>query len=103
MNHVLNAFFVPKNPLIPVVLLVKKDFAEYINRSPFFSGWQPIDTPEIIKGQTYIKYTTGVTEPGFREIIPTILKYIPNILVEEPIELQRAIANKLTEYQDLHK
>jgi len=102
MKHVLNAFFVPKNPLIPVVLLVKKDFADYIDRSPFFSGWQSTNIQETIKEQTYIKYTTGVTEPEFREIIPTILKYIPNILVEEPIELQKIIANRLIEYQNLH-
>jgi predicted DNA-binding transcriptional regulator YafY len=103
MKHILNTFFRPKNALIPVTLLIKKEFINYIDRAPFFSAWKTEGIQENIKDEVYIKYTTGVTEPEFREIIPTILKYIPNILVEEPLELQDAITNKIAQYQDLYK
>lgn len=99
--HILNAYFVPKNSLTPISLLINKKFTGYIDRSNFFSAWKRTDQKEIIKDVEYIKYTTGVTDPEFREIIPTILKYLPNILVEEPLELQDIIANKLKEYQNI--
>lgn len=102
IDHILNAFFIPKNTLIPVVLLIKKDFTGYIDRSPFFSSWEKTTQKEIIKDAEYIKYNTGVTDPKFREIIPTILKFIPNILVEEPIELKDKILEELTNYKTLH-
>lgn len=99
IKHILNAFFIPKNPLIPITLLIHKNFTGYIDRSPLFNSWEKTTQKEVIKDNEYIKYLTGVTDPEFREIIPTILKYMPNILVEEPLELKEKILQILTQYK----
>jgi len=99
LEHAINAYFSPSKPIVSVYLLVRKFFAGYIDRAKLFSGWRKTDYSTTIQDIKYIRYDVGITQPEFKEIIPTILQYMPNILVEDNEDLQKAIDDILFEYQ----
>ncbi len=100
IKHIMNAYFSPQNPIVTVYLLVNIDIVEYIERAKFFDLWQKMDYRTKINNKRYVRYEVGVSDESFRDIIPTILKYMPNILVEEPSKLKEEVIKKLNEYKD---
>lgn len=103
LEHAMNAFFSPDKPTITIELLVTESFTNYVERASFFSAWKKTTYTTVIKDIEYIRYEVKVTNPDFKEIIPTILKYLPNILAEEPIELKEKIEELINGYQGLYK
>lgn len=99
IGHMMNAYFSFKNSITVVQLLVHEDLVDYIDRAMFFSSWRKIDGLNIVKSQKYIRYDVDTSDEYFRDIIPTVLKYLPKILIEEPDELRDMIAVKLDEYK----
>ena len=65
----------------------------------FFSSWRKVGEPVFVKSQKYIRYDVDTSDKDFRDIIPTILKYLPKILVLEPDELKDLIVTNLDEYK----
>ena len=103
IKHILNAYFKPNESMIPICLLIAEDFVDYIGRARFFSNWKNRNETEIVKNQKYLKFDVWITDSSFQEIIPTILKYIPKILVEEPMELREKVLEKLKDYSDFYR
>lgn len=99
LEHAINAYFSPSNPMDSVYLLVRESFSEYIDRAKLYSGWRKTEYTTTIQKINYIRYDVSITQPEFKEIIPTILQNMPNILVEDNQGLQTAVDNILKEYQ----
>jgi len=102
LENIMNAYFRLDAPQLTVELLVSKRFTEYIDRATFFSAWKKIDYMETINNVEYIRYEVKITDPEFREIIPTILQYMPNIIVESPKELSDKLQSMLNDYQNIY-
>ncbi len=102
IENAMNTFFIYGNSIITVVLLIENNFLKYINRASFFNAWKKTGVTETHKDVKYTQYEAYVTNPQFREIIPTILKYMPNILVEEPQELRDKLLQTISEYQTIY-
>jgi len=101
LEHVINAYFSPSEPIISIYLLVNKNFAGYIDRAKLFSGWRKTKYITSIQDIKYVRYEVYITHPKFKEIIPTILQYMPNILVEDNEELSNEVNKILIEYQSI--
>ncbi len=103
IKHILNAYFKPNESMIPICLLIADDFVDYIDRAHFFSNWKDRDETEVVKNKRYKKFDVWITDKSFQEIIPTILKYMPKILVEEPAELREKVLEKLRDYSTIYR
>lgn len=102
IKHIMNAYFSPSSDVVEVELLVHESIEEYIQRARFFALWKR-GYGTVIDEKRYISYKVGTTDEKFRDIIPTILKYIPNILVVEPIALREEVAKRLDEYKKIYE
>ena len=101
LEHIMNAYFNLDTPAITVELLIEESFSKYIDRASFFSGWKKINYVETISEKQYIRYEVKTTDEEYRDIIPTVLQYMPNILVETPNELKEKLSNMIGCYQVL--
>ncbi len=91
-DNAINAYFKPELELIQIELFLDIEVAKYFIRKP------------ISKTQRVIKeYDNGSCEielyiSDFMEIIPTIQKFLPHIMVIEPPKLKNIIQKNLSEY-----
>jgi len=67
----------------------------------FFLSWHKADYKTTVKSKSY-RYEVSTSDKDFRDIIPTILKYLPKILVKEPDELKAEVMVKLDEYKEIY-
>lgn len=100
IGQMINAYFSFEKPTTVVQLLVHENIEDYIDRARFFSSWHKTDEHLLVDSQRYIRYDVSTSDEYFRDIIPSILKYLPNILVLKPDELKKAIIRKLDEYKN---
>ena len=104
LDIAMNAFIEFNSEYILVELLILERFVSYIDRNKTYNGWQKSDTAKVVlEGNTYIKYTATTTKDGFEDITPSILMYMPNIIVLRPNNLKEAIKNKMNDYMKLSK
>jgi len=103
LPHLMNAYFSPANSIESIYLLVEKSFSRYIDRAKLYSGWDKQNYITTIKDKEYVRYIVGVTNYDFKEIIPTILKYMPLIIVEDNDKLRDKIDSILNGYQELYR
>ncbi len=103
IEHIMNAYFSLENPITTVRLLVNEEIIQYIDRAQFFDSWTKEKYQTMVKDKRYARYEVGTSDKNFRDIVPTILKYLPNILIEEPEELKDEIMRKLDEYKYIYK
>ena len=91
-DNAINAYFKPELESIPVELFLDKEVAKYFIRKPISK------TQRILK-----KYDNGSCDielyiSDFMEIIPTIQKFIPHIMVIEPFELKNMLNENIKNY-----
>jgi len=91
-DNAINAYFKPELESIPVELFLDKEVAKYFIRKPISK------TQRILK-----KYDNGSCHielyiSDFMEIIPTIQKFLPHIMVMEPFQLKNMINENIKNY-----
>jgi len=101
LEHTMNAYCQLENDYIDIELYIEKDFCHYVDRASFFSAWHNTKIIEEINYITYTLYNVKVTDKEYREITPTILKYLPNIVVKSPEDLRHKINEMLRQYQNI--
>lgn len=92
----MNAFYKPYNVHTFVIVYVADHFVNYIVRAPFFFLFEPLDSNNKTisieesyekDGEIYTKkilyhqYRVPSTDEYYRDIIPTILRYMPHLIV----------------------
>lgn len=91
----MNAFYKPYNAIKTVTLMIPESFINFIVRSPYFMLWKvKKNEPSVVirgnfeEGQPeqdihYIKMIVPSTDHEYRDIIPSIQKYMPMFIVPE--------------------
>lgn len=77
----MNAFYEPFLVPIKIEVLIPEWFSGYIKSAPFFSLWNDTGRIKEIEDALYYIYTIDSTHPKYMDVIPTILKYMPNVVV----------------------
>jgi len=98
----MNAFIDYKEPFKYIYLLVVEKRVNHIEIASYFKSWKKLDKTIIINNVQYQKFEVKTTNPRYDDIIPTILKYMPEIIVDEPQELIDKINNILISYQNIY-
>ena len=99
-NMAMNAFVDYQAPVKIVELFVSSKICDHIEKASFFSAWKKLNQKITINSIEYIKFEVKTTNPDFDDIVPTILKYMPNIIIEEPIELKEKIDSIINLYKN---
>lgn len=94
----MNAYVDYTAPIEVVNILVEDTIVNHVEIAAFFSAWRKTDYTLLIGDKKYTRFEVRVTNPDFKDVIPTILKYMPNMLVEEPNELKEKIDLMISQY-----
>lgn len=87
----MNAFYEPYLESKKIEVLIPEWFAGYIESAPFFSLWNDTGRVKNIEDALYYIYTIDSTHPDYMDVIPTILKYMPNVIVVNNEENKKLI------------
>lgn len=108
LKNAMNAFFSVDEGSKTIELLVVHWLEDYIKRAPYFSGWYKTGEFELIKDEKndkdikYLVYEIKSSNKYYQDVIPTILKYIPNIRIRNDEELVKKIFEELEKFAFAH-
>lgn len=94
----MNAYVDYQTPIEVVNILVASHIVNHVEIASFFDAWRKTDYTISIEGNQFRRFEVRITNPDYKDVIPTILKYMPNMLVEEPIELKEEIDSLISKY-----
>ena len=94
----MNAFVDYKAPIQTVEILVNEYRRNHIELASFFTAWKKTNYVTEINGVKYRRFEVKITNPDYKDIIPTILKYMPEMLVESPDVLKEAVQERVESY-----
>lgn len=106
----MNAYYKPYLKHKYITVLVPDNFMHYIKRSPYFLLFERKETPPIVfeieedgsKKYEYHAFAMPSTDEEYNDIIPTIQKYAPQIIVPD-IEENKELLSFLSKRHDKHK
>ena len=99
----MNAYVDFKEPINTVDILVSNHLVNHVEIASFFTAWRKTEYITEIDKVKYRRFEVNTTNPNYNDIIPTILKYMPHMLVESHDELKEAIDERMKIYQDSYK
>lgn len=108
LKHAMNAFFSVDDKSETIELLIVEWMKDYIARAPYFSGWKKTEEYELIKDENngkdvkYLVYEIKSSNEYYQDIIPTILKYIPNIRIRNDEKLANKIFDEIQKFANAH-
>jgi len=89
----MNAYYKPYNDAKRVVIMIPEDFLHFLERSPFFKLWEIGKQHDSVTIQVadegeekeicFRKVHVPSTDAEYRDIIPTIQKYMPQFIVPD--------------------
>jgi predicted DNA-binding transcriptional regulator YafY len=79
-----------------IQVMVHDKLDDYIKRARFYNNWEKV-APSATEGFTLYKVKS--VHRQYQDVIPTILKHIPDVIVVEPIELVHIIDNMILQYR----
>jgi len=99
----MNAYVDFQEPIDTVDILVANHLVNHIEIASFFTAWRKTKYITEINKVKYRRFEVNTTNPNYNDIIPTIFKYIPHMLVESHDELKKAIDERMRIYQDSYR
>ena len=99
----MNAYVDFEEPINTVEILVANHLVNHIEIASYFMAWRKTEYVTEINKVKYRRFEVNTTNPNYNDIIPTILKYMPHMLVESHGELKEAIDERMRIYQDSYK
>ncbi len=99
----MNAYVDFEEPIDTVEILVANFLFTHIKKASYFTAWNPMEYTIEVKGIKYRRFEVTITNPKYDDIIPTILKYMPHMLVESSDELKEAIDKRIKNYVNQYK
>lgn len=99
----MNAYVDFEEPINTVDILVANHLVNHIEIASFFTAWRKTEYITEINQVKYRRFEVNITNPNYNDIIPTVLKYMPQMLVESPDKLKEAIDERIRTYQDNYK
>ncbi|MDQ7060658.1 MAG: WYL domain-containing protein [Sulfurimonas sp.] len=98
----MNAYVDFEEPLNRISVLVWEKIVEHIELASYFDAWKKLEYSTSLNGKKYQRFEVTITNPNYDDITPTIMKYMPNIIVEEPEELIEKIDEIINQYKKLY-
>lgn len=99
LNLAMNAYIDYHEPFKIISVLVNERLVNHIEIASYFDAWKKVDYKTTIHGKNYQRFEVTTTNPNYDDIAPTIMKYMPNIIVEEPQELIDKIEENIQSYR----
>lgn len=99
----MNAYVDFQSPIQTIEILVSDVISNHVEIASYFEAWRKTDYSTIVNNTTYNRFEVKTTNPSYDDIIPTILKYMPHMLVESPSELKEAIDARIESYMEQYK
>lgn len=96
LQHACNGFIDWEHPPHTIDVLVNSRLDNHLSRAAFYNNWKKIAPAEGRQG--YSLYRVTSVHNQFRDVIPTILKHMPDMIVLYPLELIDAIRQRIEEY-----
>ncbi len=103
LDLAMNAFVDYQEPIKTVDILVDEFRTHHIEIASFFKAWRKTDYTTIINDIKYRRFEVKITNPKYKDIIPTLLKYMPEMLVESPDDLKQAVEDRVHSYLKQYK
>lgn len=97
----MNAFYQPYKETKKIRVIIPEWFEEHIHDIPYFNTWENLGKAKKIEGTQYLTYHVISTDEEYRDIIPTIQKYMPHIVIcnnEENEEIIKIMRQRSEEY-----
>ena len=92
-----NSFIDWDKPPQQITLLVSEKLRWHIKRAKFFRNWKFVGPSDDKEG--YLLYETYSVHSEFKDVIPTILKHIPDMFAINPPELIKSIKSAVNDYR----
>ena len=102
LDLAMNAYVDYQEPFKIISVLVSKKIINHIDLASYYGAWKKLDYKTTINGEEYQRFEVTTTNPDYNDITPTIMKYMPNIIVEEPQELINKIQLNISEYKAIY-
>ena len=99
----MNAYVDYQEPYKYIGVYVNEELVNHIEIAAYFKAWKKLNETTVINGKKYQRFEVKTTNPDYKDIIPTILKYMPNIIVDEPYELIQKLQTIIKEFRDIYK
>ena len=99
----MNAYVDYQTPYQYISVFVWEKLVGHIELASYFDAWKKLDETITINDKNYQKFEVTTTNPNFDDITPTLLKYMPNIIVEEPQELIEKISRIIDQYKNFYQ
>jgi len=103
LDLAMNAYIDYQEPFKTIEILVHNKIVAHVDLASYFSSWQSTNEITMIHDITYIKFNVKATNPQYDDIIPTILKYMPYMIIESDDELKKKINKRIGEYLNVYK
>ena len=103
LSLAMNAYIDYKEPYKYIYVYVAQERVNHVEVASYFEAWKNLGQTKVIHGKTYQKFEVKTTNPRYDDITPTILKYMPEMIVDEPQELIEKIDKILQSYQTIYK
>ena len=102
LNLAMNAYVDYQEDFKTISVLVLDRIVNHVDVASYFDAWKKQEYKTEIKGKKYQRFEVTTTNSKFDDIAPTIMKYMPNIIVEEPQELIDKIQINMDEYKGIY-
>lgn len=102
LKNAMNAFFSVNEDAKTIEIFVEDWLVEYIERAPYFSGWKNTKYEEKIDKKNYVLFEIKSTNKYYMDVIPTLLKYLPNIRIKNDEELVGKIFEHIEKFASAH-
>ena len=99
LKYALNGYITWEDKPKDVHLLIHKNLTNNIDRAGIYKHWTKIYPSET--NRDYIIYKTKSVHREFKDIVPTIMKYAPEIKILDPVELMKASHDKIQEISQI--
>ena len=98
----MNAYADFQSEIEHINILVAKNLVNHVELAAFFSAWKKTGVQKKRNGIDFTRFEVQTTNPDYKDIIPTLLKYMPYMIVEDNEVLKDKIDNILKEYSSFY-
>ena len=98
----MNAYADFQSEIQHINILVAKNLVNHVELAAFFSSWKKTGVQKKRNGIDFTRFEVQTTNPDYKDIIPTLLKYMPYMIVEDNEILKDKIDNMLKEYSSFY-
>lgn len=95
LQYASNGYIDWDNPPNIIHVIVNSHLNNHINRAAFYRNWEKV-APAAHKGFTLYKVRS--VHNKYHDILPTILKHMPDMIVLHPLELVETIRHTIDQY-----